>query len=779
MLSPAEQDIIQRDQALPGLGTLLDSEAFVRDLRATANLHIRAARLHYLRYKPGQNCLAAYTVNLGDKTVECYAKAFRSDDRNKLEKKRGRRGADGPMEARQFIWNQQAVAVCIFPNDHKLRPLPLLDDPNQRRDFLERHLTDRPDLWNGTVRQLAYKPERRWTGALEVNGVPSATCKLYGESSYTGISAKTKHVRPGEVLERPAIIGRSKGRRALFFGWMTGSLLSEAMVQPEFELSSLTRVGVALRELHRQSIPTLPARSNAGVAAAILDLGGFVSCLLPTLASRIDSVARELASGIHAFPEGNTAIHGDFYARQILLNGERVAVLDFDEAARGHAGTDLGSFAAHLEREVIAGKMTTDRRDASCEQLLAGYRSAGGEPDESRLTFHTAERLFARLAEFFRRHDPNWPQLTRELLERIESLLATSGRSKPSAAPVVAQLPMLESALSRPVIAPHLFHLLRDGDSQIVRIELKDLQLRRHKRGRRALIEYGLEVHRARGLEPVTLLAKMRRRGVDADNLRCLRELHNSWANHPSREQDDLIAIPEVHGAIPEFGMTLQRRVPGVPLGELLSKHEGALAARRAADAICKLHRSNLNPERIHTVDDELKILTSRFAALASDRPKWRGRLSRLHRACREAAAILPVGAPSPIHRDFYHDQLLLDGSRVWLLDLDLLCLGDPWLDAGNFVGHLLEWSVRSPAERPALENAAAAFTERFVESVGRNRRDALEIYTTLTLARHVSISAQFPDRAFWTGEILELCEERCGLTATPDRRQLSNASQS
>ena len=33
------------------------------------------------------------------------------------------------------------------------------------------------------------------------------------------------------------------------------------------------------------------------------------------------------------------------------------------------------------------------------------------------------------------------------------------------------------------------------------------------------------------------------------------------------------------------------------------------------------------------------------------------------------------------IHRDFYPDQVLVDGARVYLLDLDLYSLGEPPLD--------------------------------------------------------------------------------------------------
>jgi streptomycin 6-kinase len=208
----------------------------------------------------------------------------------------------------------------------------------------------------------------------------------------------------------------------------------------------------------------------------------------------------------------------------------------------------------------------------------------------------------------------------------------------------------------------------------------------------------------------------------------------------------------------------LCRYVSGELVAEHLTGFDGIVASRRAAEAISKLHDSGINLRNTHTMADELNILNARLTALAAKMPAWEQRLASLLQACRELAGRLPIVSPRPIHRDFYHDQLLLDGNRVWLLDLDLLCMGDPALDAGNYVGHLIEWGIRCPSEQRSLADAAVAFTERFLELRGEDQREAVEVHTTLTLARHVSISSQFTKRAPFTPQILELCEERCGL---------------
>ncbi len=794
MLSHAEQDLIRRDIALPGLATLLDAAVFRAALQASADAQIRAVRLDYLRYKPGQNCIAAYTLTVAGAEVECHAKAYRQCDGAKLEKAKLRPAISGALGSGRFIWPQTRIEVCVFPNDNKLGSLALMGDAARREDFLRRHLFGHEQLWQSEVCTLAYKPERRWVGALEVDGTPLAVCKFYGESAFESARLKSKCFRNGEVLRLAPLIGRSKGRGALFYDWQRGELLSQAMLGPTFDSAVMFRVGVALAELQRQPTTNLSLRSGDAAAREIVSLGEFLEFLLPAEAERVHDIAARLAASIGGLPQGDSVVHGDFYAKQILFSGGEITVLDLDEAARGDAADDLGTFLAHLEREVAVGRLNASHLVTFRSQLLAGFASQAGDVDSKLVELYTAARLFGRLPQFFRNHDPEWSQRTRESLERVAALLGGSclneisrpetrqrsaavsqtSRSKSecaaagfqhSRAPYKgesgtptglttgfdAKLPALEIALAPKVVEPKLASTLMETYPDIETLTLQSATLWCHKPGRRGL---------ARPTTAVTLLGKLYRRGVDVENVAAVRELIKSGFGGDSA---DGISIPDFVGALPEMGMTLQRRESGRPLAESLTGTDGQSAARRAADAICKLHRSSVLLRKTHTVADELEILDARLTALAGRRPEWELRLRGLWRECRKMAGRLHIVTPRSIHRDFYHDQLLLDDRRVWLLDLDLLCAGDPALDAGNFIGHLIEWGVRAPEHRAAFDAAAAAFTERFIEHGGTDTTGAVEIYTTLTLARHVSLSAQFPERAAFTERILAVCEERCG----------------
>ena len=120
----------------------------------------------------------------------------------------------------------------------------------------------------------------------------------------------------------------------------------------------------------------------------------------------------------------------------------------------------------------------------------------------------------------------------------------------------------------------------------------------------------------------------------------------------------------------------------------------------------------------------------------------------------------------------------MVDGSRLYLLDFDLYCAGDPALDIGNFVGHLTEQSLRTRGNPAALEDHEAALEERFLELTDGTSRAAIRVYAILTLVRHIYISTRFADRCSLTGTLLETCEERLGVPSGSPVRPLMPAQQ-
>lgn len=326
------------------------------------------------------------------------------------------------------------------------------------------------------------------------------------------------------------------------------------------------------------------------------------------------------------------------------------------------------------------------------------------------------------------------------------------------------RMPFLARALDPEEVERHLARLAGPlGASG--RLAVRAIYAVRYKPGRRCLIEYELEVARPNTpLEVVTLLAKARARGADTASFRLLQTLRGRGFDETS---PDGISVPEPVAVIPELGLWLQRKVPGTAATAGLAQPNGVEVARRLAEAVHKLHETGPEAARRHTMADELRILRERLGDLAQRRPEWAKRLGRVLAACERLGAAVSPGRRRSIHRDFYPDHALLDRERLYLLDFDLFCEGDPALDVGNCIGHITEQSVRTCGDPGALADREAALEDRFTELAGEAARPAVRAYTLLTLARHITISTQLAERRPFTATLLELCEERLASRAT------------
>jgi aminoglycoside phosphotransferase (APT) family kinase protein len=618
----------------------------------------------------------------------------------------------------------------------------------------------------------------------------AAVLKVYTEAGYREAKANVRAFKPGDVLKVPRRIGHSDRHNVLAFEWMPGQLLSDALADPNLDLSALERVGIALAEGHSQSPKQLAPLTREAEASTLLSVAAGLCFLCPHLAPRIQRLARTLATMLMEERPALSPIHGDFYAKQVLLDGESVVILDFDAASAGDPAADLGLFTAHLERGALRRNVPAHMVEPFRDALLAGYLSATHESLSHRVGLYTAAGLLKLAPHPFRNLQQNWPQgieatVTRAeaILERVESAASRRAfymprsegtpveRIEQAAGASVAvidpfnvatdpTMPFLTQALN-PVDALMQFRRrLSRLTGPAGQLYILAIRVVRHKPGRRCLVEYDVAIERP-GSSPelITLVGKARARGLDKTAYETVTAL---WRAGFRDDSEDGISVPEPVGMIPEFQMWLHRKVDGIAATRLLPEPGGPELAKRIADALYKLHTASVRPDRRHTMADELRILHERLPLVAQLEPGWAQRIERLLSACDRIGASLSRPVRRGIHRDFYADQVLVSGERLYLLDFDLYCEGDPALDAANFLGHIKEQSIRALGDPYAMREQEEVLEEHFVALHGEGVRRAVRVYTALTLVRHVYLSTLFPERRRSTQTLLELCEEEC-----------------
>lgn len=189
------------------------------------------------------------------------------------------------------------------------------------------------------------------------------------------------------------------------------------------------------------------------------------------------------------------------------------------------------------------------------------------------------------------------------------------------------------------------------------------------------------------------------------------------------------------------------RASPGEPLLQSLATHSQPGLVRRAAEVIAHLHGRDTRWVRRHTPDDELATAArwARFAACVS--PALHARLEEVLDGLQASAAKLPAGPYVPSHRDFYDKQILVDGERSALLDLDMACLAEPELDLGNFLAHLhlreLQGSLRGAGP------LSIEFTRHYWATGGAIEPARLEFYEACA---HLRLACVYLVRPQWSG---------------------------
>lgn len=116
---------------------------------------------------------------------------------------------------------------------------------------------------------------------------------------------------------------------------------------------------------------------------------------------------------------------------------------------------------------------------------------------------------------------------------------------------------------------------------------------------------------------------------------------------------------------------------------------------------------------------DELRVIDRFSEKVVAARLELPENFVPLRDRLGELEPMLPDTAAGLCHRDLHDRQFKLDGSRVTLLDFDLLCCADVALDVANLLAHLALRQFQGT--RGATPASVELCGEQFLEGLGRN----------------------------------------------------------
>jgi aminoglycoside phosphotransferase (APT) family kinase protein len=93
-----------------------------------------------------------------------------------------------------------------------------------------------------------------------------------------------------------------------------------------------------------------------------------------------------------------------------------------------------------------------------------------------------------------------------------------------------------------------------------------------------------------------------------------------------------------------------------------------------------------------------------------------------------------------PVHRDFYHDQVLVSEGGLSVLDWDDAAMSEPAVDVANFLAHLRLLALQGLGTPDALDDLSAVFLGRYRQLDGGLDPALLRFLQGATLLRLAEI---------------------------------------
>ena len=407
---------------------------------------VRKLEQREMAYTPGRKCTALYSVEFADQSPGRSVRAsvsFAKDGRLE-ELYRLVYGGSKSTNGLPSAVNLPAYHCLVefFPMDGRLPALSQAVDPRKVAGRLLSALNGGASK-RGTDLEIAvlkYRPHE--TCVLSYTVRPTGECqrdvigKIYRESSRAQRvweSLKSLDGNPEVIIPTP--LGLISEWNLVLMERAPGvsmkALLEEApTVAQARELSRLA--ATALVAFHQMQIDSLKIGSAETELARVQKHTSRLRLVAPDLERAVQSILDELRPLLmRSCASPLTPIHGDCKPTQFLLDGDQVAIVDFDGTCLGDRAIDLGNFMAQFHKYAL----TSGNRYLKelPEYFLAEYLARSPDPGlERRSRLFLAVSLLRMAVRSFEGFPPSYRRqdalsLEDLLLQEAENCLSKLG----------------------------------------------------------------------------------------------------------------------------------------------------------------------------------------------------------------------------------------------------------------------------------------------------------------------------------------------------------------
>lgn len=263
---------------------------------------------------------------------------------------KSRRGLGSALDNGSILADPASGLVLRRPGlDARLPGLRLLHDPDDARALIAKIEGYDP----GPVRMtlMAHRLGKRAVLRCDAADRRVRYLRLRTDKSGSGQTAFSRHqklwalLHDDPALRIPAPLGERSEMGVSLFAELPGAA-------PVFEGCSGFRashaIGQALLRLQNLSLAEIPEHDGRAEAALLRLWHIRLTSVFPTRAKAMSGAIDVVCAALEHCRGPAVPCHRDLHEKQILLDGPRAGLLDFDTLCLGHPAMDAGNFMAHL-----------------------------------------------------------------------------------------------------------------------------------------------------------------------------------------------------------------------------------------------------------------------------------------------------------------------------------------------------------------------------------------------------------------------------------------------
>jgi hypothetical protein len=355
------------------------------------------------------------TLRVAARRVEPEKGAALEAEINRRHARRDRQeAATGFAHAAKYA-RELGLLFQVFPADRRLPTLPSTLDGRAMASVLETTLAARTGgarVNHVEIRVVRYKPEQKCLVRYDVSWAPEALpCPptVYGRISSAKTFARTSEVlrrvrqgADGLLFELPEPLGAVPELRLELLSDVPGVVLF-ALVGSEAFPDLCRRAGQGLRQFH--SLPVALDRdwTREATVGRLAAGGAAFASLLPSRSKRIEALRRRLEERLtSAPPAARCLIHHDFHGDNILVDGERLGLLDFEDCTMGDPADDVGANWAQLTWHTLKAPAGTAIAEEGRGEFLQAYLEKASAEETESITAHAALHCFLYASQCLR-----------------------------------------------------------------------------------------------------------------------------------------------------------------------------------------------------------------------------------------------------------------------------------------------------------------------------------------------------------------------------------------